>query len=177
MKQAKNAVYALLWWQVGPHESLCGLIRCLPGCSEPPGGAELKQCATAFPRLGPSSILRRRVGALPPRAACGEQDPESRPTVSPALLAIAFHRSDPDLAANFGWKLVGLCVRTLWAPSPPLWTNKPKRQGRTSAPHGRQLTACSGPRESLWLCRAPGEIQKRNPCWRPEVPRSEGALS
>ena len=57
--------------------------------------------------------------SLPPGAACGEQDPESRPTVSPALLAIAFHRSDPDLAANFGGKLVGLCVRTLWAPSPP----------------------------------------------------------
>ena len=98
--------------------------------------------------------------SLPPRAACGEQDPESRPTVSPALLAIAFHRSDPDLAANFGGKLVGLCVRTLWAPSPPLWTNKLKRQGRTSAPHRRQLTACSGPRESPQFSGSPGEIQK-----------------
>ena len=99
-------------------------------------------------------------GVLAHRAACGEQDPESRPTVSPALLAIAFHRSDPDLAANFGGKLVGLCVRTLWAPSPPLWTNKPERQGRTSAPHGRQLTACSGPRESPQFSGSPGEIQK-----------------
>ena len=50
----------------------------------------------------------------------GEQEPESRPTVSPAELAIAFHRSDPDLAANFGGKLVGLCVRTLWAPPLPV---------------------------------------------------------
>ena len=82
-----------------------------------PRGAELKQCATAFPRLG---LRRLSVGALPPGAACGEQDPESRPTVSPALLAIAFHRSDPDLAANFGGKLVGLCVRTLRAPPLPV---------------------------------------------------------
>ena len=58
-------------------------------------------------------------GWLPVRA-WGEQEPESRPTVSPAELAIAFHRSDPDLAANFGGKLVGLCVRTLWAPPLPV---------------------------------------------------------
>ena len=172
MKQAKNAVYALLWWQVGPHESLCGLIRCLPGCSEPPGGAELKQCATAFPRLGPSSILRRRVGALPPRAACGEQDPESRPTVSPALLAIAFHRSDPDLAANFGGKLVG-CAYKPTGPHHPLCKQTEDARSQVCPP--------STPADSLFrgissLSTGPRRNSKGNPGWRPEVPRSEGAL-
>ena len=117
-------------------------------------------------------------GVLAHRAACGEQDPESRPTVSPALLAIAFHRSDPDLAANFGGKLEGLCVRTLWAPSPPPWTNKPKTEAGTSAPRGRQLTACSSAPGNLLGSVDPPEKFERKPTLAPrsaKVRRCVGA--